>query len=215
MRDDPNPGTPDNEAPKNGRGNDRASGGDAVEAQLFRRLHPVFIRAVDEATRRGSATVEAEHLLLAVTLEGRGAVSEALGESGLNYDMLDAALRDERARSLAVAGVTAPDVTLLTATPRRNRPGWGASAREALRRGHAGAQRNATGHGAVGHRASGRGAAGQATAGHGIGGHDRRRRMAEVDILVGILRAELGTVPRALAFAGVDRDALIDRLQQL
>jgi len=200
VRDDQNAETPNAETPKNRREDDRANGGDAVEAQLLRRLHPVFIRAVDEATSRGSATVEAEHLLLALTVDGHGTVAAALAESGSSYDTLDAALRGERVRSLAIAGVSAPDATQLTSTPRRNRPNWGASAREALRRGHAGAQRNATGHGA---------------SGHGSGGHDRRRRMAEVDILVGILRAELGTVPRALVFAGVDRSALIDRLQRL
>jgi hypothetical protein len=37
--------------------------------------------------------------------------------------------------------------------------------------------------------------------------------MAESDLVVGIVQAKLGTVPRALALAGVDRDALIARLQ--
>ncbi|WP_349903966.1 Clp protease N-terminal domain-containing protein [Parafrigoribacterium humi] len=38
-----------------------------------------------------------------------------------------------------------------------------------------------------------------------------RRRLTSVDLLVGILKADLGTVPRALALAGVDREALIAR----
>ena len=41
-----------------------------------------------------------------------------------------------------------------------------------------------------------------------------RERLAVADALVGVLRAELGTVPRALAYAGVDRSALIARVQQ-
>jgi hypothetical protein len=41
--------------------------------------------------------------------------------------------------------------------------------------------------------------------------HDRPRRprLRTTDLLVGILQAELGTVARALAIAGVDRTALI------
>jgi ATP-dependent Clp protease ATP-binding subunit ClpA len=63
----------------------------------------------------------------------------------------------------------------------RGTPVWASSAREALLRGHAVATRNH----------------------HG--------RLNGVDLLVGILKADLGTVPRALALAGVDRTALIAR----
>ncbi|MGW9631367.1 hypothetical protein ACWGST_11740 [Agromyces sp. NPDC055520] len=42
-----------------------------------------------------------------------------------------------------------------------------------------------------------------------------RERLAVADALVGILRADLGTVPRALAYAGVDRAALIRALERL
>lgn len=38
-----------------------------------------------------------------------------------------------------------------------------------------------------------------------------RRRLDSTGLLVGILEAELGTVPRALAIAGIDRTALIAR----
>ncbi|GAB3042616.1 hypothetical protein GCM10027052_25900 [Parafrigoribacterium mesophilum] len=38
-----------------------------------------------------------------------------------------------------------------------------------------------------------------------------RSQMGGTDVLVGILRADLGTVPRALEFAGVDRAALLER----
>jgi ATP-dependent Clp protease ATP-binding subunit ClpA len=38
------------------------------------------------------------------------------------------------------------------------------------------------------------------------------RRGTASDLLVGLLRAEAGTVPRALALAGIDREAIIGRL---
>jgi ATP-dependent Clp protease ATP-binding subunit ClpA len=40
-----------------------------------------------------------------------------------------------------------------------------------------------------------------------------RRRLDSTDLLAGILEAELGTVPRALAIAGIDRTALISRIR--
>ena len=46
-------------------------------------------------------------------------------------------------------------------------------------------------------------------------GRAERERLAVADTLLGILRADLGTVPRALAYAGVDRQALIARLEAL
>lgn len=42
-----------------------------------------------------------------------------------------------------------------------------------------------------------------------------RRRAREIALLIGILEAELGTVPRALAMAGIDRNAVIASLEQL
>jgi hypothetical protein len=45
--------------------------------------------------------------------------------------------------------------------------------------------------------------------------HDRRRaRLRGTDLLAGILEAEFGTVPRALAIAGIDRAALLARARQ-
>jgi hypothetical protein len=39
----------------------------------------------------------------------------------------------------------------------------------------------------------------------------RRQRAAEVDLLAALFGLELGTVPRALTLAGVDRDAVLTR----
>jgi Clp amino terminal domain, pathogenicity island component len=42
----------------------------------------------------------------------------------------------------------------------------------------------------------------------------RHARLNGVDLMIGILQAELGTVPRALTLAGVDRAALIARARE-
>jgi len=45
--------------------------------------------------------------------------------------------------------------------------------------------------------------------------HDRRRaRLRGTDLLAGILEAEFGTVPRALAIAGIDRAELLSRARR-
>ena len=150
-------------------------------------LKRVVIRAIDEATRRGAATVEAEHLLLAISA-GKDVPGTTLAEFGLDHSGVDAALRAEREQALRAAGIEPVADERLRAT-RGSRPGWGASIREALR----GADFRA-------HRDRGRA---------------ERERLVVADALIGILRADLGTVPRALAYAGVDRRALIARLEQL
>jgi len=45
-------------------------------------------------------------------------------------------------------------------------------------------------------------------------GRRDRQRTSEADLLTGILQAELGTVPRAFAYAGVDRAAVVARLRE-
>ena len=47
-----------------------------------------------------------------------------------------------------------------------------------------------------------------------VAGGRRRGRSAELDVLYGIVTASVGTVPRALEYAGVDRDALIGRVER-
>ena len=46
-------------------------------------------------------------------------------------------------------------------------------------------------------------------------GRGERERLAIAAALLGVLKADLGTVPRALAYAGVDRKALIARLERI
>ncbi|MFP3465957.1 Clp protease N-terminal domain-containing protein [Leifsonia sp. SIMBA_070] len=146
---------------------------------LSRALRPIIIRAVAEAQQRSSALVEAEHLLLALARDGAPQVRAALAGAGLDPDGLTAALAAERAASLRVAGVTPPPAERLAAAPRIARPRWGASAREALVRAHR------------------------------VAAHGHRHSSGEVDLLIAVVNLDLGTVPRALTMAGVDRNALI------
>jgi len=146
---------------------------------LSRALRPVVVRSIAEAQQRNAALVEAEHLLLALSRVGSPPVRTVLADAGLDPDGVEAALAGERAASLGVAGVTPPPADRLAAAPRITRPRWGASAREALTRAHRVASAN------------------------------HRQRMGELDLLAALLALELGTVPRALSLAGVDRQSLL------
>ena len=150
-------------------------------------LKHVVMRSIDEAVRRGAPSVESEHLMLAIAA-GDDIAARTLAEFGLAPDGIDAALRDERERALHAAGIEPVGDDRLRAT-RHSRPRWGASLRDAMRRADYRARRARS-------RAD-------------------RERLAIVDTLLGILRAEVGTVPRALAVAGIDRPALIARLEAL
>ncbi|MEP6478948.1 MAG: hypothetical protein ABJB03_06125 [Rhodoglobus sp.] len=131
-----------------------------VDLRGARRLHAIGERAITEAVSRGAAFVEAEHVLLAIL-------------EGASHDRFAAALELERARSLAVVGITAAD--RLDATPRRGKPGWGASVRDLMK-----AEKPAT----------------------------------TVELATAILRAELGTVPRALAIARIEPAELVSAVRR-
>ncbi|WP_271175319.1 Clp protease N-terminal domain-containing protein [Leifsonia poae] len=163
------------------------------DPRLSRALRGVVIEAVAEAQRRGAPTVEAEHLLLALSLEVAGPAAHALAAAGLDHTGIERALRAEREAGLAAAGVAPIPDERLRAAPRLQRPRWGASAREAL---------------VSAHRLSARtrrpGPGGRAGHGAGLGSGT-----ADVDLLKALLAIELGTVPRALALAGIDRQAIL------
>ena len=125
----------------------------------------VVLQAVNvEAAALGARTVEAEHLLLAL--------SETIG---VEHDTLVDALEAETAASLDAVGVS---LRPPPPTRRRRQPRMGASAKIAL------------------HRAL-------QTA---LARKDRAIRAEHVAL--GVLAADVGTVPRALAIAGLDREAL-------
>ena len=62
-----------------------------------------------EAKRDGAKVIEAEHMLLALTASSDGDAAKLLHEAGLDHERLASALQDERRRTLAFAGMTAPD----------------------------------------------------------------------------------------------------------
>lgn len=152
---------------------------------LSKALRTVVVASVTEAQRRNSTMVEAEHLLLALSRDGSGAVRDALAEAGLDPTGLEAALLAEREASLRVAGVEPLGEERLVASPRVARPRWGASAKEALSRAHK------------------------------VASAHRRQRSGEADLVTAILGLELGTVPRALLLAGVDRPAVVAAVRDL
>ena len=160
-------------------------------------LRQVVSRALDLARSRGSNTVEAEHLLLALAADRRSFAAQLLDSVGLDQDSIDEALRDERTRSLAAAGVAPVAEAALTSTPRTQRPTLGASARDAFVRSHRVIQsrRDREPRGSAVRRPR----------------DNRHHRADDTDLLLGILRAELGTVPRALAIAGIDRAGLVEQ----
>jgi D-alanyl-D-alanine carboxypeptidase len=135
-----------------------------------------------EATRDGAKFIEAEHMLLALAASPKTDAAKLLGEFGLDHPRLVSALDEEHRRTLTFAGMREPDKRLAEATELDTKLSLGTSAKAAIRRGLIGAR------------------------------HDRRRaRLRSVELLAGILQAELGRVPRALAIAGIDRAALIAR----
>ena len=136
-----------------------------------------------EARKRGAKLIEAEHMLLALASDSESDAGRLLKASGLDHERLASALRDEHRRSLAFAGFQGPDEPPTNAANVEGPLSLGTSAKVALVRALIASRR---------HRA-------------------RRARLKDVDLLRGILLAELGTVPRALAIAGVDRETLISR----
>lgn len=142
----------------------------------------VLDRARDEARELGSATVEAEHLLLALTHDA-GLAGEVLAESDLDGDTLREALTAEFERSLRTVGVSVVAFDLPPAPPPPGKPRLGTSAKAALLR----AARAALARG--------------------------DRRVSSTHILLGLLRARAGTVPRTLDVAGVDIFVLAARTE--
>jgi D-alanyl-D-alanine carboxypeptidase len=131
-----------------------------------------------------------EHDARRVVLRDAEAAARALGsaslENGLDRDGIREALARETERSLAAVGVDLADYPLPEVRAApRRRPKLAASSKRALIR----AVRFAHAH--------------------------QSRRITSPHLLIGVLEAELGTVPRALEAAGVDRQALRARAERL
>lgn len=145
-------------------------------------LHKIMGLAQDEAGRDGSATIEAQHLLLAIASGPDATPRRVLAAAGLDHQAVRDALDREFTRSLAAVGVSADAFGLPPASNSLKQPGHGASIGLAIGRGFA------------------------------IAGHKKDLRPAH--LLLGILHAQVGTVPRALALAGVDRAGLAERARE-
>jgi ATP-dependent Clp protease ATP-binding subunit ClpA len=142
--------------------------------------------AADEAPALGSATIEEEHLLLALAADQNSEVGALLAASGLDHDGVVTALERETERSLAAVGVAVSDFGLVDLPAARwRKPRFATSSKRALER----AVRLATSRG--------------------------DRALSSAHLLVGVLGAEIGTVSRALAITEVDRTALIRRAERL
>jgi D-alanyl-D-alanine carboxypeptidase len=132
-----------------------------------------------EAKRDGAKAIEAEHMLLALAASSDGDAAKVLHEAGLDYERLASALKEERRRTLAFVGMKEPDKQVAVVTEPESPLSFGTSAKAAVKRALVGAR------------------------------HERHRvHLRSTDLLAGILEAELGTVPRALAIAGIDVAAL-------
>jgi ATP-dependent Clp protease ATP-binding subunit ClpA len=146
-----------------------------------------FLAAVLDDARReagedGSATVEPQHLLLAIAFREEPSTHHVLSSVGLDHTTVRAALDRESERSLAAAGVSLAAVEV--ARPRQAReqsPKVGSSFRRVMER---------------------------------SAGSAGRRAPQPLHLLLGIVAAPVGTVPRALALAGVDRAGLVERIRQ-
>jgi ATP-dependent Clp protease ATP-binding subunit ClpA len=134
-----------------------------------------------EARQDGAKFIEAEHMLLALATDPDTDAARVLSESGLDHERLAAALREERQRTLAFAGFKVAEEKPAEVTEVETSLSIGTSAKAAIRRALVGSRQ------------------------------DRRGRLRSTDLLAGILEAELGTVPRALAIAGIDRAEIIAR----
>jgi ATP-dependent Clp protease ATP-binding subunit ClpA len=151
-----------------------------------RDVRRVVVRAAEEEARaRGSATVEAEHLLLALAASEADPAGRLLADEGLDHDSLADALDREEERSLAAIGVALADYPSATTTAPRRSPRFATSSKQAL------------------HRTL------------DVAAARRDRRISSAHLLIGLLRADIGTVPRAIDMTGVDRVALLGRAERL
>jgi ATP-dependent Clp protease ATP-binding subunit ClpA len=143
----------------------------------------VVKRAHEEATSLGSPTIEAEHLLIALADPASGPPADVLAEAGLDRGRLVAALDEEIAYSLEAIGLAGDHLIEQAPRPGPRRPrGWGQSAKLAL-------QRTVE-----------------------VAGERKERRLLAGHILLAVLAAEAGTVPRVLRLAGVEPAELAGRM---
>jgi ATP-dependent Clp protease ATP-binding subunit ClpA len=149
----------------------------AIRTNRFRRWPWATItRACDVAAAGGFETVEAEHLLVALTQHADEPTARALQALGMTERAVRTALDDEYAGALNVVGVSGELATRpkLPNGSAATTPKWGQSATLAL------------------------GRALQAAA------HRGQRRIGDRHLLVALSQAEAGVIPRVLATLDVN-----------
>ncbi|MGZ8652627.1 MAG: Clp protease N-terminal domain-containing protein [Actinomycetota bacterium] len=145
-----------------------------------KRSQTVVVDARSEAVDHADALLGAEHLLLALARRSGWDAGLVLAGAGLNHQRLRSAIDADIERTLETVGVSASTIRIPSSSLRPvKEPRWGTSAKRALER----AARAARDHG--------------------------DRRILPTHILIGVLGAAEGTVPRALTAAGVDVDQLV------
>jgi ATP-dependent Clp protease ATP-binding subunit ClpA len=148
----------------------------------------MFERFVKEARQAVKRAEDSARALGSPTIEAEHllialANHPAVRDAGLDRQALLDALERETERSLASVGVAASDFELPRPRRREGPLRFGTSAKLAMQR-------------------SLRVRAGK-----------RQRELTSTHVLLGVLRAEVGTVPRALEIAGVDRAELAARAE--
>jgi ATP-dependent Clp protease ATP-binding subunit ClpA len=147
-------------------------------------FHHVIMSARDEARESGSRTIEAEHILLALARQ-EGTAREILESTGLDHDAIRAAIEREFEASLLAVGISLEGSSIVSETRRpEGRPRFAQSARLAVER--------------------------AATV---VGQKRVAPHLEPLHLLLGVLYAGAGTVPRILATAGVDSADLTGRAE--
>jgi len=147
-------------------------------------FHHVIQSARTEARETGSRTIEAEHILLALAGQ-EGTAREILESTGLDHEAIRAAIEREYAESLLAVGISLEGSSLVSENWNPEaRPRFARSAKLALERAAALEQKRVA------------------------------PRLEPIHLLLGVLYARAGTVPRILQIAGVDSDELTSQAEK-
>ncbi len=146
-------------------------------------FHHVVLSARTEARTTGSRTIEAEHILLALAGQ-EGTAREILESAGLDHEAIRTAIEREFEESLLAVGISLEGSSPVSENWSPDfRPRFARSAKLALERAVALEQKRLAPH------------------------------LEPIHLLLGVLYARAGTVPRILAIAGVDTADLTKRAE--
>jgi D-alanyl-D-alanine carboxypeptidase len=147
-------------------------------------FHTTIMLAKDEARDTGSRTIEAEHILLALSRQEGTDAQEILESAGLDHAAILDAIEREFEQSLSAVGVS-PDVSDLAPRTIKTdlRPRFGQSAKLVLTRACDLVPKRVT------------------------------PPLEPIHLLLGVLYAKAGTAPRILTVSGVDVAELTSRAE--